>query len=119
MYIKGHYILSAFLLLFIQPMSAAAMDCASHRHQQHARQSRTERRLIVSQHRRRMIRCNRRGGTPEFVTVQNACSSTKPKSPVAMDKCDGAFCFQEVVSQAGFEPATFPLGGGCSIQLSY
>ena len=27
MYIKGRYILSAFLLLFIQPMSAAAMDC--------------------------------------------------------------------------------------------
>ena len=24
-----------------------------------------------------------------------------------------------VVSQAGFEPATFPLGGGCSIQLTY
>lgn len=27
MYIKGRYILSAFLPLFIQPMSAAAMDC--------------------------------------------------------------------------------------------
>ena len=26
---------------------------------------------------------------------------------------------QNMVSQAGFEPATFPLGGGCSIQLSY
>ena len=27
--------------------------------------------------------------------------------------------FEIMVSQAGFEPATFPLGGGCSIQLSY
>lgn len=26
---------------------------------------------------------------------------------------------ENMVSQAGFEPATFPLGGGCSIQLSY
>ena len=26
---------------------------------------------------------------------------------------------KNMVSQAGFEPATFPLGGGCSIQLSY
>ena len=32
---------------------------------------------------------------------------------------NGREALKNVVSQAGFEPATFPLGGGCSIQLSY
>ncbi len=32
---------------------------------------------------------------------------------------NGLKSFIYMVSQAGFEPATFPLGGGCSIQLSY
>jgi hypothetical protein len=42
-----------------------------------------------------------------------------PVTEKASYQDNGLKSFIYMVSQAGFEPATFPLGGGCSIQLSY
>lgn len=52
--------------------------------------------------------------TPEHLTTTHPAVTEKVS---CRDNTLKGFIY--MVSQAGFEPATFPLGGGCSIQLSY
>ena len=55
------------------------------------------------------------------VTLQRIeCICTHPAPMEIFKRRDESLeALNYMVSQAGFEPATFPLGGGCSIQLSY